>query len=106
MLFDLKRNSREHYKNEPYYTTVRERKNLKMATNSSRGNPIAARDGPQVETSTSPISANAKSQIRDTSSSTDPITSEHAAGQEKESLQNQSEPEAEMKREMERLGKP
>jgi len=77
-----------------------------MATNSSRGNPIAARDGPLVEASMSPISADAKSQIRNTSSSTDPITAQHTAGQEKELVQNQNGPEAEMKREMEELGKP
>jgi len=76
-----------------------------MATNSSRGNPIGARDGPNFDVSPPPVSEDVKSQVQQSSSSTNlNKAAEHAPGQE-ETPDNLPEPVADMKHEMENLGR-
>lgn len=76
-----------------------------MATNSSRGNPIGARDGPNFDVPPPPVSQDVKSQVQQLSSSTNlNKASEHAPGQET-TPHDLPEPVADMKQEMESLGR-
>ena len=76
-----------------------------MATNSSRGNPIAASDGPRFDQPPPPTSPEVKADIK--ASSNDLAEREHSTSHST-SLPNTdtlSTPEAEQKREMEGLGR-
>ncbi len=51
-----------------------------MATNSARGNPIGAADGPKIEMSPPPVPSDVKSQVQSTQ--TTGSTGTHASGQD------------------------
>jgi len=75
-----------------------------MAFNSSNGNSIGATDGPKFFETPPPVSKDVLSQAQQTTSSTDLKGAEHASGQDK-TQQESTGPEAEMKQEMEGLGR-
>ncbi|KAK5663447.1 hypothetical protein OQA88_3876 [Cercophora sp. LCS_1] len=76
-----------------------------MATNSCRGNDIGTTDGPPAETCLPKLSQDVKSHINDTPSSTEKVTAEHVPGKQGTAGSSQGGPEADMRREMEGLGR-